>query len=47
MTGMKSNGHSEKGKDSERDGNQQITRTNKIPRINNNLATETVSHVIP
>ena len=36
--GYKIKRHSEKGKDSERDGNQQITRTNKIPRKNNNLA---------
>ena len=31
--------HQEKGNDGERDGNQQITRLNKIPRKNNNIAT--------
>ena len=30
--------HKEKGNDGERDNNQQITRLNKIPRKNNNLA---------
>ena len=31
--------HQEKGNDGERDGIQQITRLNKIPRKNNNIAT--------
>ena len=35
----KINEHKEKGNDGERDGNQQFTRSNKIPRKNNNLAT--------
>ena len=35
----KINEHKEKGNDVERDGNQQTTRSNKIPRKNNNLAT--------
>ena len=30
--GYKINKHKEKGNDRERDGNQQITRSNKIPR---------------
>ena len=32
--------NTKKGNDSERDGDQQITSINKIPRKNNNLATE-------
>ena len=39
----KINEHKEKGNDSKRDGNQQITRSNKIPRKNNNLAPKTIS----
>ena len=35
----KINKHKEKGNDGERDGNQQITRSNKISRKNNNLPT--------
>ena len=35
----KINEHKEKGNDGEQDGNQQITRWNKITRKNNNLAT--------
>ena len=35
----KINEHKEKGNDCERDGNQQITRSNKTPRKNNNVAT--------
>ena len=35
----KINEHKEKGNDSERDGNQKITRSNKIPRKNDNLVT--------
>ena len=35
----KINEHKEKGSDGKRDGNQQITRSNKTPRKNNNLAT--------
>ena len=31
--------HKEKGNDGEWDGNQQVTRSNKKPRKNNNLAT--------
>ena len=38
--GYKVKEHKEKGNDSEQDGNQQITKTNKIPRANNNIATE-------
>ena len=35
----KINEHKEKGNDGKWDGNQQITRSNKTPRKNNNLAT--------
>ena len=35
----KINEHREIGSDDERDSNQQITRTNKAPRKNNNFAT--------
>ena len=35
----KINEHKEKGNDSERDGNQKIARSNKIPRKNDNLVT--------
>ena len=38
--GYKTNYHKEKGNSSERDGNQQSPRSNKIPRKNNNLATD-------
>ena len=38
--GYKINENREKRNESEQDGNQQITRSNKIPRKNNNLATE-------
>ena len=38
--GYKITEHKEKGNDSKPDDNQQVTRTNKIPRKNNTLATE-------
>ena len=38
--GYKFKEHKKKGNDSERDGDQQITSINKIPRKNNNLATK-------
>ena len=40
IDGHKITEHKEKGNDSKPDDNQQVTSTNKIPRKNNNLATE-------
>ena len=40
IDGYKIAEHKEKGNDSKPDDNQQVTSTNKIPRKNNNLATE-------
>ena len=40
INGYKITEHKEKGNDSKPDDNQQVTSTNKIPRKNNNLATE-------
>ena len=40
IDGYKIMEHKEKGNDSKPDDNQQVTSTNKIPRKNNNLATE-------
>ena len=40
IDGYKITEHKEKGSDSRPDDNQQVTTTNKIPRKNNNLATE-------
>ena len=40
IDGYKTTEHKEKGNDSKTDDNQQVTSTNKIPRKNNNLATE-------
>ena len=45
--GYKINKHKEKGNDRERDGNQQITRSNKIPRKNYNFATENYIRQLP
>ena len=39
--------HKEKGNNGKRDGNQQITRSNKLPRKNNNLATVTNIKQLP
>ena len=43
----KINEHKEKGNDGKRDGNQQITRSNKILRKNNNFATVTNIKQLP
>ena len=45
--GNKTNYHKEKENGSERDGNQQSPRSNKIPRKNNNLATENNIRQLP
>ena len=44
IDGYKITEHKEKGNDSKPDDNQQVTRTNKIPRKNNNLATESITY---
>ena len=40
IDGYKITEHKAKGNDSKPDDNQQVTKSNKIPRKNNNLATE-------
>ena len=45
--GYKFNKYKEKLSGSKRNGNQQTTRSNKIPRKNNNLATENNIRQLP
>ena len=45
--GYKINKYKEKLSGSKRNGNQQTTRSNKIPRKNNNLATENNIRQLP
>ena len=47
IDGSKITEHKEKGNDSKPDDNQQVTSTNKIPRKNNNLATENNINQLP